>query len=272
MIFISVLYFIIPFLLLDSLWILSNYKKYDRVIPLTKSTMYPGVEKSSFYFMMKFLQSWGGNYIFWDTSAEIRWFGIKGNANERHFSINEEIRIPDYIYTSRFNEDSLIQIKKMFEECNSDTLSLEHLTRMTNSINQKLSVYTLSVKKEHPFLFYISSRIIYMKKYLFHSGTYNIFKFPWSRLNYFKRIIKIFYSAEYIFILIAGFAGIFLLMQKPISIYKLLLPIVSLYGIIIFPVILRLPEIRYFAPSFPFLLVCSMYFADYLLIKFRNNN
>lgn len=266
------LLFLLSFLIIDSIWVIHNSKQTGKILPLTKSFQYTGTEESYYSDMMRFLQSWGGSFVFWDPTSEIRWFGLYGEKyGDRPWMTELHGEIPDYIYTNSFNRDSLFLVKGLIARYTSTDITEQYRDSINSLLKKKLSIYTKSIKTEHPFLYYIKAPMILFKKQLIHSGTYNLMKEPWEKLNTIKRSIKLFYAAQYLFILFAGFIGIFYVFIRKRKIEFLIFPVMTLYGVIIFPIILRFSEMRYFVPTFPLMLVCAMYALDKIIDVYKKN-
>ena len=262
--------FLLPFLLFDSIWIFRNYQTHNRFIPLTKVFYGYQLEEIPYHEFLLFLQSWGGNYIYWDPDAEVRWFGIKGERFNVNWINDKPISLPTYIYTSAFNEDSLLIVKNMLEELFSDTIARDNFQDISQKLKLKLVTYTESIRKEKPYLFYVKSRLINMQRYVMHNGTYNLMKVSWSNLSLLKKGIKLIYAGLYVLTLCFGAIGIVLLVSIRRTVPGLILVMITLFGLVVFPFFLRLIEMRYFVPTYPYMLVCAMFALNYGLEKFSN--
>jgi hypothetical protein len=265
----AMLVFMTPFVIADGAWMIRNYKNYGKIQPLTKSVYYPDALDSYFMNLLQFLQSWGGSYIFWDPSSEIRLLGY-GNLNYGpKFETGKDAEIPHSIYTSEFNADSLQLIRSYVERLQNHSYSEDSVAVVNTILKEKLDRYTLSVRREHPFTYQVTARLKYFRIFLLHSGTYNLMQHSWSELSLIKKLIKICYSALYIFIVIIGIIGSVYLFLKSKNILQWIVPILTLYCMIIFPWIMRLPEMRYFAPTYPFMIICAMYVTNVIINRFR---
>lgn len=261
---------LIPFLIVDGMWIVRNYKKHSSFQPLT-SLYYPDAVGSYYIELLKFLQSWGGNYVFWDPSAEIRLLGIEKSSFGPQMVTNSNVKIPENIYTSAFNSDSLKLIRSLVISMQEKNISKDSMSVVNDILKEKLIRYTASVKEEHPLIFYVTSRLRYFRIFLLHSGTYNLMSKPWKELNLVKKVFKLFYSAQYLFIVLAGLAGSILMLIRYKKTMNFLLPLLTLYSIILFPWILMFPEVRYFVPAFPFMLICAMYVTNEVINRLNSN-
>ncbi len=264
---------VLPFVLCDTLWIIRNYKAHTEFIPLIK--MYsPDIESSYKPPLINFVQSWGGSEVWWEPSAEIRWFGIPQERIPGQRPIqNYNISLPDYIYTSQFNYDSLLLVKTLITEyisVRNDSLNKAKASTLLSSIGTKLNLYTVSIKKEKPFLYYVTAPLILTRKFLINSGTCNLFDKPYNELSPAESFFKLFFSLFYIFILMFGLMGILLFARESIKLTPTsLVTGIILFTIIIHPVILRKCETRYFVPAYPFMLLCAAYSLNWIYNKLK---
>ena len=257
------LVFMVPFILIDGAWTVRNYRVYQRIQPLT-ATLYGGDEDGKMKVVLtlvKFIQCWGGNYVWWDPASQIRYFNIREalvGSNTRPMRDTYK-PIPKDIYTSVFNADSLAAIKSLIAQEDTDknpaTVDLTY-----NYINARVEAYGLSIKKEKPFLYYVVAPLRMFSNFFIHSGTYNLFATDSGKLNKLEFLIKIAYSLFYVFSLLLGFTGLLLLARKSLLLGpEYLVTGIVAFTTIIHPIVLRLCEARYFMPAWPFLLMLVAY-------------
>ncbi len=254
-----------PLVFFDGLWIIRNYIRYSRIIPLTKTIYSPQIENSYLGPLNSFVESWGGNQIYWDPSAEIRWFLPAKTLHSIAPKLQDKnISLPGYIYTTEYNNDSLQLLRRqlaVYLATGTDSLT-DSLRRkdLLAGIREKCIRYSNSIKHKKPLLYYVGAPLLLTKKFLINSGTYNLFNTPANKLNAISFCIKIFYSVLYLMIIVLGMMAIFSL-SKP-SIFFLppaLVTSIIVYTIAIHPIILRFCEARYFVPAYPFMLICAVY-------------
>ncbi len=260
--------FSLPFILSDGVWIVRNAFLHNRFIPLQASLLYPGTYESYRFELNRFLQSWGGSFIYWNPNAEIRWFGIGEHQVSGKKPLNDQnIIIPEYIYTTRFGHKDLLEVKELIRKVKDEHRLDSERQQYSNMISERLRTYTESIRQETPFLYYIYARLILLKKFLIHSGTYNLFAKASHELNIIEFGIKVFYSLFYLLIVGCGIVGIGFLLIPLCTNSRFLVAAVAVYPLIIFPIVLRFSEMRYFVPSYPFMLICSMYVISQLCSK-----
>jgi len=271
------LLFLLPFTMVDSLWMVHNYKYHKTISPLLVQIQPPIQKDSPFYKNLylypafHFVQSWGGSIIWWANSAEIRWFGIYfGRWSPKSEKENNAI-LPDNIYTSKFNKDSLEALKKMIIRINTDTtmpVALKH--SYDQIVSEKFILYTQSIKQEKPMLYFIEAPFKLLKKFLALGGSGDIINEVSKKYYFAEYLLQLYSEMFYNMIIILGSIGTLLLSK---NIFKLsvvgLIPFISLYIIIIHPIILRFTEGRYLVPALPFMLICSIYTIHWCLRKFN---
>ena len=252
--------FLVCFLLIDGAWVIRNYKVYGKVIPLQKRLRYADFDDDKILVnIMDFLKSWGGDFTWWDPKAEINWFGYLENSKNIREQIGD-IHLPAYIYTSKFNYSSLLKVKEYIGLSRDKNLPNSEQDKFRQLAAEELDKYTLSIRKEKPHIYYIYAPLRRLKKFLFQSGTYNLFKKTYRELNMAELAFKLSMSMLYLFVVIGGLIGMTALFLKNYTInLKFLLAAITLYLIVIFPFVFRLCENRYLILAYPFMLMCAVY-------------
>ncbi len=275
--------FSIVFILADGAWIARNYKVHEKFIPLANGFYYPYIGSSYMSHMQEFVQSWGGAVDLPDPNSNLTWFGgilFPGEPDIAHYD-----SLPDDIYTSQFNKDSLYLLRdkvhsfmamqkpsvdSFYNSVNQDWFKafvvLEYPLKpasakaaaLQNDIDERFDRYKASIKKEKFYIYNIKSKIILFRKFLFDNNS-----------QYFKRgqipglgnLMTRFYHSFYLFILFFGIIGMFLLLWNGLrsNILLLLLCIIPGFDMIIHPLVLRLADNRYLLPVWPFLIACAAY-------------
>lgn len=257
----GILIFLLAFLLIDGMWTARNYKIYGEFIPLQKKIVYKEYENDPILRgLFWFGKTWGGDFSWWNPNAEINWFEHKDNSQNIKNQIKDAL-FPKCIYTSKFNYQSLLTVKDYIRLSKDNTLQEDERNKYALLAAERLNEYTDSIKKEKPFVYYIYAPLRFFRKFLFHSGTYNLLNKPHTDANIIKLIFKILMSLVYLLVVIGGLLGILILCLKNYMINnRLLIAILALYFSTIFPFFFRYCEYRFFAPGYPFMLVCAIYF------------
>lgn len=239
-------FYLIVFLLAEGTWVYRNYIKYDRFIPLTKSV----------YHTPPFVEYWLSSWQFFQA------IGVDMINWEPRLSLTKNIpdNIPEGIYTSQFNRDSLIALKRLVEvEKNlTDTAKREKYALI---IDKKLKLYTFSFKNERPLQYYIVAPWRLLKIYIFKRSDF----FFW---NDFSKKMSFLEGVSVLFLMVYSFRAVIILclLSIPFIIKKhygssshWVLLTAATYFIFLFPVVLRLVETRYIIPGLGFIVICASY-------------
>lgn len=284
-----VLVYGLAFIIIDGAWIIRNYKAHQTFIPLTDSFYYPYIGSSYMAHMQEFVQTWGGAVDLPDPHSALSWFGGILFPGEPDASIYKYDSIPGYIYTSAFNKDSLYKLRKEVREFiamqkpavdsfyrskDSDWYKAfsilykplkpvsKQAAALQIDIDTKFDRYKNSIKAEHPFLYYVRSRIVLLRKFLLENNEKFLTR---GQIPGMKKLSSIFFHAYYYLILFFGITGIAILTWKGFrnNMLLLLLCIIPAYTILIHPII-RIVDNRYLLPAWPFLIVCAAYTIMYI--------
>jgi hypothetical protein len=258
--FVAFLFFSSSWIVIDSIWIVRNYKIHEKIIPLRTSIFYGSASNDYFENLARFVQSWGGDIMFWNPPAEIRWFNYKADF----VKTDVQPQLPDYIFTSAFNMDTLQKLKQMITSSPEKHELPKELMAVNADINRRCLLYEESVRKEKPFLYYVWSGCVVFKKFLFHSGTYNLFKNKFSDLPLVEKAIKIFYEIEYWVFLVLSILATFIFPYKN-KMFIFFFPV--LYTFIVIPFGFKFNEYRYLVPAYPFMLVTACYLVYFYVPK-----
>lgn len=226
------------FVVLDSAWIIRNYNVKHKFIFLNDISSYSELSKSdplpAVYF---FLEAWGG-----DLENERHWFEMDQGMDYRY----RDTTLPQYIYTSKFNKDSLLLVKqriKFYNHHKNDSI--------VALINNSLQRYTHSIRSEKPFLFYIGAGLINYKKMLM-SGycNYDQFNEDFNKQHFFTQFYRLTRAILFYLIFFTGaiFSFVYFFSKNGNSLLKVLIVIahVNLFYIAFF---FRTAEFRYVLPS-----------------------
>ena len=181
------------------------------------------------------------------------------SINGKAISKNQGIPFQNNIYTSKFNEDSLIGLRKLILHYNSEmNIPLAEKEIQQKAIKDKLQLYTQSIIDEKPLLYQVGARWRLLQGFLTEAS----YEFPYIRLTYKP------YHIFYVMILGFGIAGILLILCFFRFSFQSIVPVIPLYTIVIHSLVLRFTEGRYFVPAFPFILICAIYAIYWLKNRF----
>jgi hypothetical protein len=291
----------LTFLIVDGAWIARNFSVYHKFIPLARYVHYPYVGDSYMEHTLEFVQSWGGATDLPDPHSAISWFGgilFPGEPDVKKYQYDS---IPDYIYTSKFNKDSLYLLRSkvkafmamqkpavdsFYKSTDSNWFKAFAIlysplkpispaaAALQNNIDEQFDRYKISIKDEKPFLYHVQSRIVLLKKFLFeNNGQY----FKRGQIPGIGKFMVSFYYFYYLFLLFFGMAGIILLSWKGLksNALLLLLCVIPGYDIIIHPLVVKLADNRYILPVWPFVIACAAYTVIEIykrIAKTKNSN
>jgi hypothetical protein len=255
----GVLIFIIPFLLSEGAWVTHYYIRHQKLVLVNESMFIPRADTTYEKSLRIFIRSWGSSADFTDNNSALLWFGfhLKGMPTPKDYSG----QLPDYIYTSKFNQDSLLLLKSKIVALNDSTLSAGKTALYQNELKEKLTAYTLSVKHEKPMLYYIEAPLFHCLPHFLFGPESKIYLKRFSLPGNVNFLSEGFFTLLYYMMVVIGIIGSFILLLKGFGKNKQLLIIATLplYTIIVHACILRFTDNRYLMPAWAFLIVCASY-------------
>ncbi|MGP8217168.1 MAG: hypothetical protein ACLQQ4_16480 [Bacteroidia bacterium] len=245
--------FAVPFVIVDGTWMERNYAAYRQVIPLTRTVLFPWIANSYLLSITEFLQAWQGDIHFENTNTEARWFVDKKICTFGEKKQTDTVPFPAYIYTSKFNADSIKLLKNMITQFGLESkVSASQKAIYQSVIIAKLNLYTQSIKKEKPFLFYVKANLLRLKTMLLFTST--------VAKVYINNYITYYCNTFYYFSLLAGFLGIILLLPVVFKMsLQAIIPAIPLYTILVHSFILKQCENRFLIPAYPFIIISMAY-------------
>ncbi len=196
--------------------------------------------------MRGFIQSWGGSIVYWDKKSAASYFKPLPN-------IKSEFVFPDYALCSTYTKSDMQYIQNLAVKYYQGEVQLG------DTLSYLYNEYSKQYKNEKPWMYYVGSRILLLKHFLFHSGSYYI-----SQKNHtntfwlFTVVLKISQSFLYYVVLIFGIYGL----VKNVKYHVILSGMISIVGllVVLFPLVLKATEWRFFVPAYPFLLTGAILF------------
>jgi len=265
-----VIIFIIPFVLIDSLWIYRNYRISDEFVPLQSRITYNDGELLNEDLDVKliiadFVRPFGGDHTFWNPKGAAYWF-----FNDDTYTATDPF--PDQLFNSTLTLDTLKKVKSLCIQIESGSFSHEETTSQKHYISTTVKKFYKTYRSDHPFHFFVTSKFIHLKNFILHSGVYNI-PFPaFADQNIFQKFFKLFYSFIYLGVSIIGLFSSFYLVISNIKTnqFRSVLFSIPLYFLFLFPIVLMIHEYRFNTLSYPFLLIATCYFIVSVLEWFKN--
>ena len=243
----NIILFVLPFLIIETLWISRNYYLTSKIIPL--QTAGPFTDKYDYY-SSKFIKSFG-----MDASGdEQAWFlNDKLIKDFNKVRPNDDI-FPKYIYTDNLNLDSLKLARYYLWQGEDKTLSnqeREYYYEKSDNILKKF------INSHSFFTTEIKSRFILLYKFLNQpiGAPFISVKYP------FNGMLVFFDSFLNYFIIITGYLSLFYLFIKLKRNFNIIILtcFMPAFILIFFPFYLQFIEARELTLAFPFLCILSVY-------------
>ena len=242
----NVLIVSLPMILLLSPWVIRNAVVFNRFIPL-QDDMQAGYKYSeSYYAMWDFIAAWGGSIQSWDKRAA-------GCIFEPRFNQDCTFEYPDYVFTSKYNFEDLEQLRQEYIE-----VCLSFNADEDRAVASKFGQYKDAFIKEHPLRYYLLAPLQLSFEMIFHSGSYNIATIGSGWLKWPSLLFKIMQSILYYLMLLLGVFGLLRFLQSPFILNLIFTPCIIL---VLFGMILKAPEFRFFIHAYPVLVISAIIFA-----------
>ena len=279
------LIFLSSFIIFDSIWISRNYTINKKIIPL-QSTIYKGLK---FNYLMSsyfdFIKSFGGEYVVWQNGAAL-WFESDKFAKKNGLKRSRFEEVFPSELKKQIDKKKMEKIRKLFLSLDYDNnpktavlypKNISENVFKNTELEDKLSSFFDSEKQKYiennPFHFYFVSRLRILKRFIFQPYTYlhpNSFQASIFFMKAYKILDYLICFLTVIFGLLNMLIGLFG-NWKNIS-FKIV-SISTLTFILLFPIIFRSNEFRYFTSCFPFLFISSFILIDNLLkLRLKKHN
>ncbi len=259
---------VLPFLLFDLLWINFNYQKQHKFIPLQPS-MYVLQDNSIRLNLYDLLIAYGGDVVPWNDNAETNWFyNFNSIKTANSFEMENKFPFSNDLLNKTTTIDTFYRCKTLIHLYFDDTTGLnkDSINSQFAGLSKRMIGY---LKKDYPFYFYVSKRLILLKKFVVNKGTYFLYPESFSELNLFQKAYKIIASLIYIGVMLLLPFGLLIVIwrsRKKIDHIYLWAPVI--YTLTIFPLVLGFIEYKYISPAFPFMIAVSAVFLSYLFERF----
>lgn len=255
-----VVYFI-PIFIVFAPWILRNYQVYHKIIPYEYRLLdyYYGYnyENSTTKYKRKLLSAVGESDVFWEKKSMSSFF----EDNNSRFKKESEFKFKQYHFSKSIGMPEYQKAREMYLESNDKFF--DEKDKNTNIYFENM---TDTYRNEKWFNFYLLSPLKNIINMIFHKGTYHL-PFTFENSNLLFKFWKYMEFLTYQFILFFSIIGFFIfLIKKNSLIFLSLIP----FSIIFTTLLLKHFEYRYFALSYPVLIVYASYALYNILIKIQN--
>lgn len=232
-------------ILLAAPYTIRNVVRFNRFMPFTQ--LYGGYNFSKANLACKeFIRAWGGSIVFWDKRSAGCYF-------EPTPDIPCEFVFPEYVLCDGYSMKDIEDVRNQYV-----ALQKNPSPALDDSVAAEFNRLTSLFKKYKPIRYYLVTPLLLIKNFLFHSGSYylSISKTSSCYKGY-QLLLKLSQSGLYYLTLFAGFAGLIFIFLKDKHSYMILF--IPVYLVVFFPLAIHATEFRYFAPSYPFLILGTSY-------------
>lgn len=248
----SVFVFAIPFVVCIGSWTYYNYQKTSRIIPLIAPfDECFKITSEQLNAIGDLVRAWGENSVHWTEGGSAQWLltnDFKGSSPP----------VSPSVFTSRYNLDSLTQLKADFAAFQK----LEnHLQKdsLGSEILKKAKAYKSSYVAEYPLNYYFLNRLQLIRRFALPGYIDNVPGPPYPQMNILHKAVKGGSLLLLMLISILGFAGSLMVIIK--RDFALILWLGIPWSVLfVLACVLGYIEQRYFAPIYPFFLIFGVYF------------
>lgn len=252
----SMLFFALPFVVIEGAWIIRNYKSCGDIILLQQNTAeaYGKNYSDGWIAARTLIHAWGEGGEYFESGTAASWFKLRDEK------LTDQLK-NEYFDGVEYTKEDIIELKAKYQEYfyfQSDNIALD------KEIIQLSQEYTRQFKEAHPWRYYVTQRWNAFKRLIFHSGSSYVPLPSFSEMSLIQKVLKLFYSGIYYLVLILGFIGILLsVIDRKI---KLLLVLILISLILALVYLSTIQEARYFIMGYAVLIL----FAGGLLSKIQN--
>lgn len=247
----SVVACLLPFVLAAGVWGVRNWRAHRSASDVLPSAISPGLDPLWRAFI-GFHQAWGGNFVYWDPRADIHWFGFVAQGWDSTIS-PKFTEPPSWVSTPEFGRDELLAIRESTLLACDANLPAEVRRVHRDRAIARLDAFSASLKRDRPSVYYLRAPLRATVRLLATSGTYNLFRRPFSELSMPARITKLLMSGLYVSTVVLGLLGI--AFGRRATLAWALVAAIPIYVIVIHGAYFRFAENRYLVPAYPFLLI-----------------
>ncbi len=236
----------LPLAVLLAPWIARNFSLYGRFIPLQVNVTAGYHHTEADFAYWRFVQAWGGSVVFWDKRSAACYFQPKKN-------LPCEFALPRYALADGYTRVDVEEVRRdyiLLQESFSEPL----MKVVVGKFDRLTQIY----RSRNPFAYYVVSPVLLSRALIFHSGSYYLpIRRDFASYRPYQLAIKISQSFLYYFTLVIGTLGlIWLAIKNRIGAIYLCVPF---FLMVLFCFIIRIPEFRYFAPTYPVFILGTTY-------------
>ncbi|MCS7078064.1 MAG: hypothetical protein NZ455_15235 [Bacteroidia bacterium] len=247
---------VLPLIVLLAPWIIRNYYVLNKFIFLQQD-MLAGYKFTKTHIAMgNFVKSWGGDNVYWEVTSPSHYFLYDDDYSRKY-------QFPSYAFCSAYNADTLANLRK---EVLKFYAKNQYDEQLDNYLASKFNFFTESFKSENFFHYQFIARLLTLKGFLLHSGSYFL---PINKnlpcYKSYQFLLKVMQSAIYYLFLVVGSIGLITMFLKKEYYFSPLVLILLSYVIFFFAFYLRTYEWRYIWTVFPLLCVGLLFMLNSLV-------
>lgn len=269
--------FSLPFIVLESIWVVRNYNATSKFIPLQQIKGFPiNVSNNSENPMkecVSFVKSFGGNWVKWNPKSEMAWFNSVAYNTENGFKVESNIIevFPDWIFTDKLDSNYLKEAKLVWNASKQQGIQESEKLNLEFKAAGILGEFKQNIIQNHAVQYHLLSRLKCFKDFFLHTGTY-YFPYGFGEVGLVGKLIKISQMLLYYTLLLLGTFGIlsFYFSKKTKHPFFYIASIIIIGFSFLYCGVFRTNELRYNSTIFILLIIFSIYKID-LLIKLKQD-
>jgi hypothetical protein len=254
------LFISIILMLFLSPWIIRNYLLMHRFVPFQESVTAGYNYTEADFACRRFIQAWGGEASqFWDKRSASCYF-------IPHPELPCEYRFPDYVFVKGYTFSDIETVRNKYV-----VLQAHYNDSLNGAVSKEFDRLTRLFKAEKPLRYYVIAPLHRIGGMLFHSGSFYLpINVTFKCYKPYQFGLKYLESLLYYFILFFGTAGLIYIYFKDKTTSVLIA--IPVYIIVLFCIILKANENRYYMHCYPLLILGAANILEILKHKFICNS
>lgn len=246
-----ILAFILPFLVIDGLWLFRNVYFHNEFVVLQKSYNWQNNGSKSLSSKFKFIQSFGLKIVNFEEGNHAAWFNNQFEAPSVKIPSNDIF--PSRIFVGEMTIDSLILARKLMHQVVDKKLDPKIRIESDKESARILNKFVSTLKSENPFDYYFFNRVRLLMSFL-EPNTHKLFLHGPYPYNIIVSYMHILFS---VIVKYGGLLGLVYLFFRKLKDVHLIVLFSStpIFLFILFPFVLQLDETRFFYLSYPILIM-----------------
>ena len=256
------LFFILPFLVVDGAWLIRNFQNHNEFVFLQKSLNWHEKGTKILSSKINFIKSFGFKSVYFEENTHAAWFNNRFEAPS--IKIPPNSIFPKRTFVGDLSIDSLIKARSLMHQVVDESLDIKLRINSNIESSRILDKFVNVLKKENPFEYYIFNRFRIFLIFI-ETNTPKLFLHGPYPFNIILSSLDLLFNILFKYIGLVALV-LFLFRSKSIS-YLILFLSVPIYLFILFPFILRIDESRFFYLSYPFLILSFLLFFNFIFNK-----